>query len=97
MKRNKFHQLKLKKKAMNFAYQVRSYSDKEQSTQLSAAEYASMQGLVCINGEVDDLPNVCVLNAQIMPPILVFVDAITNDTYECEPLEFVGARPDPRR
>lgn len=82
---------------MNFAFQVRSYDDKHQGTQYSAAEYASMTGLVCMDGEVDNMPNICAMNVQQAPAPLSFLDNLTLEVYFLEPLEFVGTRPDPRR
>lgn len=82
---------------MNFAYQIESYDDKHQGTQVSAAEYAALAGLACMDGEVDNLPNLCAMNVGQAPPALTFVNALTSVPYELQPLEFVGTRPDPRR
>jgi len=81
----------------NFAYQIESYDDIHQGTQLHAAEYAAQNGLVCMGGEEDNLPNLCAIGVQSTPPPLVFINALTSIPYEVLPVEFIGARPDPRR
>lgn len=82
---------------MNFAYQINSYDDRHQGTQLPAAEYAAANGLVCLSDELENLPNLCAMDVQQAPPALQFVDALTLVFYNVDPVEFVGTRPDPRR
>lgn len=92
---NKFHQIKLKK-MQNIAYQVESYDDIHQGSQLPAAEYAALNGMICLSGE-DGLPNICLMGVQGIPPVLEFRSAITGILYLLQPRPFIGARPDPRR
>ena len=82
---------------MNFAYQINSYDDRHQGTQLPAAEYAALNGLICLSDELENKPNLCAMGVQQSPPPLQFVDALTLVFYNVEPVEFVGTRPDPRR